>query len=324
MPRRCVAGPSARGTPPKEGSGTSVPGTSSRLLDLTSASFGEHVRFRGRGPSTSTRRRQALAVRRVDGPSARLADRRPSQRIVPRLVPGRVTPSWSSPRGVVATPAAGPPEGKESLRYDPRYPVARPPHRHECLVRVARTSDPVLLDFHADWCGPCRQMRPAVEQLSPQGISGQVDRHRQGPRRWPTRYGVERRPDLHRRRRARAASSTAPAASSPPPRWSGSTWPPGPRPSRPASPTPMPSPATIRGPTRDDDRRRPVRRAGRSGRAATTPTIDREPETRRLPAKPSPIPTRRRPWSGSRSSARTRPASARGRSSTARPSSRSS
>ncbi len=28
---------------------------------------------------------------------------------------------------------------------------------------------PVLLDFHADWCGPCRRLRPAVEQLIRKG-----------------------------------------------------------------------------------------------------------------------------------------------------------
>ncbi|MDR3637396.1 MAG: thioredoxin domain-containing protein [Isosphaeraceae bacterium] len=34
---------------------------------------------------------------------------------------------------------------------------------------VAPRSEPVLLDFQATWCGPCRQMRPVVEQLIEQG-----------------------------------------------------------------------------------------------------------------------------------------------------------
>jgi thiol-disulfide isomerase/thioredoxin len=32
-----------------------------------------------------------------------------------------------------------------------------------------RSAEPLLLDFHASWCGPCQQMRPAVEQLIRKG-----------------------------------------------------------------------------------------------------------------------------------------------------------
>jgi thioredoxin 1 len=31
---------------------------------------------------------------------------------------------------------------------------------------IQSTTQPVLVDFHAEWCGPCRMMGPIIDQIS--------------------------------------------------------------------------------------------------------------------------------------------------------------
>ena len=38
--------------------------------------------------------------------------------------------------------------------------------KEHCASEVLNSDKPVLLDFYADWCGPCRMVGPIVSEIS--------------------------------------------------------------------------------------------------------------------------------------------------------------
>jgi thioredoxin 1 len=44
---------------------------------------------------------------------------------------------------------------------------------HESFQQLIQSSTPVLVDFYADWCGPCKAMNPIIKEVA-QAVQGKA------------------------------------------------------------------------------------------------------------------------------------------------------
>ena len=75
--------------------------------------------------------------------------------------------------------------------------------------KVLKSEKPVLLDFYADWCGPCQMVAPTLEKISkehPEIVVGKINVDEQMP--LAMQFGIDSIPALYVMKEGKVANKS--------------------------------------------------------------------------------------------------------------------